>query len=59
MEKTMKLCLFEVSSGHLEAVRQLGEEMGRHQTGFALGNSATGLMGAACRGLHREHRGQP
>lgn len=54
----MRLCLFGASSDQLapvyfEAVSRLGEEMGRRQIGLVFGGGATGLMGAACRGVQK------
>ena len=52
----MRLCLFGASSDQLsavyfEAVNSLGKEMGRRQIGLVFGGGATGLMGAACKGV--------
>ena len=56
----MKLCLFGASSDHLasayfEAVNLLGKEMGRRQIGLVFGGGATGMMGAAARGVDAEN----
>ena len=53
----MRICLFGASSDRLAQIyfdqaQKLGEEMGKRNIGLIFGGGATGLMGAACRGVH-------
>lgn len=53
----MKLCLFGASSDclakeYVDEVNRLGCEMGSRGISLIFGGGATGLMGAACRGVH-------
>lgn len=56
----MKLCLFGASSDKLDReyfnqVNALGCEMGNRGMSLIFGGGATGLMGAACRGVHSKN----
>lgn len=55
----MNFCLFGASSDsaasiYYEKTTELGREMARRGIGMVFGGGATGLMGAACRGMSRE-----
>ncbi len=54
----MKICVFGAASAHIDnsyitAVEQLGEKMAKRGHSLVFGAGATGLMGAAARGVKR------
>lgn len=55
----MNICLYGASSAdtdqkYISAVEQLGEAMARRRHALVFGGGASGLMGAAARGVHKE-----
>lgn len=55
----MNICLYGASSAdtdqkYILAVEQLGEAMARRRHALVFGGGASGLMGAAARGVHKE-----
>ena len=54
----MKICVFGAASAHIDniyirAVEELGEKMAKRGHSLVFGAGATGLMGAAARGVKR------
>ena len=59
-EDIMNICVYGAASARLEEIyykktQELGALMGKQGHGLVFGGGATGMMGAAARGVHSEN----